>query len=310
MRGIRQWLSSAAFVVLPAAGLAQGPEAFPGGTVVGSSAPGGTVVGVPVPPSKPVGLPDRPVYTATALVPPEAMPPGPAPAVGHIPGVHMPPPPQPGAAWGSGGADCCGPTGAHGPIGQDLYFRFGPSLPFGSGPLANSLNIGWNLQAGVRSEFFDPSGTAAWAVDAHLYYAYNNAGGQDLVFVRNDLCTIRALHRWAGGLAGGRDWFVSGPGYVGGLWDANARYGFDVGGRYGTGHIDAQPITDPTGYRRKQDTFGQAFLAAHGDVEVPAGAWTFLAGARLETTYTTGKFLVSQNTFYDVSLLMTVGVRY
>ena len=108
----------------------------------------------------------------------------------------------------------------------------------------------------------------------------------------------------------GRDYFLSGPGFVGGLWDANARYGFDVGGRYGTGHIDAQPITDPTGYRRKQDVFGQAFLAAHGDVEVPIGAWTFLAGARLETTYTSGKWLVSQNTFYEVSLLLTVGVRY
>jgi len=310
MRGIRQWLSSAALVAVPAAGLAQEPDGFAGGTVVSSPRVEQSGFGTPASSFRPAAaLRERPVFTATALTPPDAAPP---PAVAQIPGVQLPVPPShlSGTPWGQTPPECCTPIGAHGPIGQEVYFRFGPAVPFGSTELGNSLNIGWNLQLGTRAEYFDPSGTAAWALDAHIYYGYNNAGGQDLVFVRNDLCTIRALHRWAFGVAGGRDYFLSGPGFVGGLWDANARYGYDVGGRYGTGHIDAQPITDPTGYRRKQDVFGQAFLAAHGDVEVPMGAWTFLAGGRLEGTYTSGKWLVSQNTFYEVSLLLTLGVRY
>ena len=208
MRGIRQWLTSAALVV-PAAGLAQEPADLAGGTVVSSTPAERSTFGSTASSFRPAGLPQRPVFTATALVPPEAAPPAPAgsytpsPAVAQIPGVHLPPPQYPGTPWGQVPAECCTPIGGHGPIGQDIYFRFGPSVPFGSTELGNSMNIGWNFQLGTRGEYFDPSGTAAWALDVHLYYAYNNAGGQDLVFVRNDLCTIRALHRCARRLAAG-----------------------------------------------------------------------------------------------------------
>ncbi len=298
MSRFRQWLTSTALAVLPACAWAEAP--LPGGTVVG---------GVP---NSTKSIVERPVYTATTTAPPDALAPTPTASpmpVAQIPGAMTAPVPM-GTPWTATDPNCCGPLGAHGPIGQDVYFRFGPAIPIGDSTLAKALNVGWTLQTGGRAEFFEPGGAAAWALDAHLTYTYNNAGGQDLAFVRNDLVTIRALHRWAVGLAGGRDWFVSGPGFVGGSWDANARYGIDFGGRWGTGHVDAQPITDASGYRRKQDTFGQLFSAAHGDVEVPVGAWTFLAGGRVEFNYTSSKYLVAGNTLYDLTFLFTVGVRY
>ena len=316
MCGIRRWLLCAALLA-PAIGSAQTPAPLPG-TVV-TNPPVATLPGAPVGigtyRKSTINPLDRPTYSATMTSIPSASPAptaGPLP-VGQIPGVMEAPViqqpsettqlmPKPG--------DCCGPVGGNGPIGQDVYFRAGVALPFGKGNLPKELNLGWTFQLGARSEFFDTDGRAAWAVDAHVYYAYNNAGGQGIVFLRNDIVTVRALHRWAAGLLGGRDWFLNGPGFVGGMWDLNTAYGLDFGGRWGTGHVDAQPITDATGYRRKQDVFGQLLIAAHADFSVPVGGWTFVGGARLELDYTASDFLNSGSCFYDLNFMLTVGVRY
>src|SRR4051794_239913 len=82
MRGIRQWLSSAALVALPTTVLAQEPDGFAGGTVVGGTSVQRAAGGTPASSFRPAAtLPERPVFTATALVPPEAAPPTPAPAL-------------------------------------------------------------------------------------------------------------------------------------------------------------------------------------------------------------------------------------
>ena len=59
--------------------------------------------------------------------------------------------PAPGGPWASGPAACCGPIGGDGPVGQEVYVRTGPSIPFGKGVLAEALNAGWNVTLGGRS---------------------------------------------------------------------------------------------------------------------------------------------------------------
>ena len=79
----------------------------------------------------------------------------------------------------NGNGNCCGPIGAHGPVGQEVYLRIGPSFPIGESNFPRNLNTGIATQIGGRSQFFNAAGDAAWAIDAHLAYTYNNAGGRE-----------------------------------------------------------------------------------------------------------------------------------
>jgi hypothetical protein len=321
MRGIRQWVTGAAVLAGTAGAAAQGPAplpglvaeppiaaALPGGTVVGSTrAPqtGGVTILTPAaaPPPAPVGPP----VAAPVIVAPPARP-----AMG---GVVLPPPvpngpPVPGCPVPGLGGDCCGPLGAHGPVGQEVYFRFGASFPLGDGLLARGLNNGYTVQGGGRSQLFEPVGDTAWAVDLHLQYQYNNATSEDVVTVRGEPVIVRELHRWGVGVGIGQDMFLSAPGFVGGTWDANFRLGWDVGGRFGTGHVDLNPLFDLDGYRRKQDTFCQPFAGVMASMEMPIGGWTCIAGGRLEWAYTTRVDWIKDDDFHEINALLMVGVRY
>ena len=291
MRAIRQWLSSAVLVVGTSAGFGQSPAPLPGPL----SAP--PPIAIALPPGSAFG---GTVVGASSATPTSATPVAAAPLVA----------PAPGGPWASVPATCCGPIGGDGPVGQEVYVRTGPSIPFGKGVLADALNAGWNVTLGGRSLFFNQTGSAAWTIDAHLAYTLNNAGGQQLAFLNNAVFTVRNLHRTAIGLGGGRDWFLSAPGFVGGTWDANFRFGVDAGARWGTGHVDLNPVGDPTGYRRHHDVFGQSFAGVHADVNVPVGGWTFVLGGRFEWDYTFSDLLPTAGNFHDINLLLTVGVRY
>jgi hypothetical protein len=221
------------------------------------------------------------------------------------------PPPVAGCGLPGPAGDCCGPVGANGPIGQEIYVRFGANFPLGNGLLARSLNTaGHTVQVGGRSQFFDPPGDAAWALDLHLQYEFNNADAQDVVTFRGEPVLVRELHRWAVGLGGGRDMFLSAPGFVGGTWDANFRLGWDVGGRWGTGHVDLNPLFEPEGYRRHQDVFAQAFAGVLATVEVPVGGWTWVGGGRLEWDYTFSDLIPKGSSFHEINVLLMCGVRY
>ena len=215
--------------------------------------------------------------------------------------------PSPDAA-GPGG-DCFGPIGAHGPIGQDVYLRAGPSFALGKGLLAKGLDIGVMGQLGARSLFFNPSGDAAWVLDAHVTYTFNNASGNDVATFRGEPVTVRALHRSSVGLGIGRDYFLAGPGFVGGIFDANLSYGWDRA-PLGAGHVDLNPVLQPGFYRRHYDVFGQPFAGIHADLNVPAGAYTYVMGARLEWDYTLSDILPKQGSFQEISVLFSMGLRY
>jgi hypothetical protein len=216
--------------------------------------------------------------------------------------------PTGGPQYGAG--DCCGPIGAHGPVGQEIYTRFGASIPLGNGLLARGLNVGWVVQVGGRAQYFEPPGDSAWTADLHVSYTYNNGGGQDVATVRAEPVTVRALHRSALGIAIGRDHFLAGPGFVGGMWDANLRYGWDAGGRWGAGHVDLNSILQPGFYRRHYDVFGQPFVGLHSTLDVPVGGWTWIAGGRLEANYTFSDILPKQGSFYEVTATLVLGLRY
>lgn len=312
MRGFRRWLTSAALLTGTAAS-AQSPAAEP---AIAAALPGGTVVGAPG---------SNPAASVTVL-PIADTPPTPGPAAG-APIVVPTTPPNGGKViagpalipegplvtpitTNATGADCCGPVGAHGPIGQEVYVRIGASFPIGNGLLARALNTGYVAHAGGRAQFFDPSGTTAWTVDLHGFYSYNNANAEDIVTVRGEPVTVRSLHRSGVGLGLGQDYFLVGPGFVGGMWDANLRYGWDIGARYGAGHTDLNSPFVPALYRRKYDVFGQPFLGLNATLDVPVGGWTCFVGGRVELNYTTSDLLPKDGSFYEVVGQFMFGVRY
>jgi hypothetical protein len=216
----------------------------------------------------------------------------------------------PVAGCGLPGGDCCGPIGAHGPVGQEVYVRIGASFPIGNGLLARALNTGYATHVGGRAQFFDPSAASAWVVDLHGFYTYNNANAEDIITVRGEPVTVRALHRSGVGAGIGQDYFLAGPGFVGGLWDANLRYGWDVGGRWGSGHTDLNNPFVPALYRRKQDVFLQPFVGLSATVDVPFGGWTCFVGGRLEWNYTSSHLIERDSNFQEVVAQLTFGVRY
>ncbi|MBO0697433.1 MAG: hypothetical protein J2P46_03500 [Zavarzinella sp.] len=350
MRGIRQWLTTAALVAGTSSAAAQRPASLPppvsdfpsatdlpGGTVVGSSrapaspypppalVPGSDpAIATALPSGRVVGSNRAPVANVTILSPAQSMTTAPLPPAAAATVVVPPPagaptiappvpngPPMPGCGVPYPGGDCCGPVGANGPIGQEVYLRVGANFPLGNGLLARSLNTaGLTTQIGGRSQFFDPQGDAAWAVDVHLQYQYNNADAQDTVTFRGEPVFVRDLHRWAVGLGGGRDMFLTAPGFVGGTWDANFRIGWDVGARWGSGHVDLTPLFEPDGYRRHQDVFAQTFAGVMATMEVPVGGYTWICGGRLEWDYTFSDLIPKGSSFHEINTLVVLGVRY
>lgn len=336
-------------IIATAGGLLVGSTAFGQAPVIGAPLPGfpnGTVVSGPVsvspatmnptpistvPPSSlpvmnAVPVAGQPIYTTgampTAGMPiagtstPMAVPPASAGLVpGAVPGTWVQSPVAANAP------NCCGPVGAHGPIGDETYVRTGVSIPFGSGLLAKTMDAGWFTSIGSRSLFFNTEGTAAWVVDPHISFTYNNAQPSQLAFLPTqpvavvpnppqEIATVRNVFRWAAGIGVGRDWYANVPGFVGGQWDAFTSYGLDVGGRWGTGHVDYQPISDATGYRRTHDVFGQMYIGGNCNINIPCGGWTLVAGARAEVGYTFSDISPTGGSFWEVNLLGSIGVRY
>ena len=331
MNRITKLLAATGGVMIAAAAAAQGPvvggpvPGIPGGTVV-SVGPGVPAAPGPIPVLNAVPVPGQSAYTTGPM-------PGPAVIGGPVTTAQLMAPPSttglvPGAVPGTWvqsplaayGTNCCGPVGAHGPIGYETYVRAGVNVPFGKGLLAETMNPGATGVIGSRSLFFNTSGTAAWVVDPHFTATINNAGPDRLGFLQarpggravgpEEIVTVRKVVRYAVGLGFGRDWYTEAPGFVGAQWNAFTSYGVDAGGRWGTGHVDYNPITEPDGYRRSRDVFGQAYVGANMTFNLPCGGWTFVAGGRAELAYTFSDLSQTGGSFWEVNLLAQVGVRY
>jgi len=320
MNGFRRWLPSAVLAVGCGSTFAQVPieepaiaAALPGGTVVGNTRGSVTTISsnaepAAMPKTPPVAAPITPATPTVGSAPP------PPPVLLGLP-AEAPVNAMMSHSFMEGGNtlqgnNCCGPVGANGPIGEEVYARFGVTIPQGDTLLVRNLKRGQTAQIGARTQLFDSAGDAAWAIDAHVAYFFNRGTNGDIVTLETEPVTIHSLHRTAVGLGLGRDWFLFRPGFILDTWDANFRLGADVGGRWGAGHVNFDTPFEEGGYRRRFDVFAQAFGGLTATMEIPAGGWIWLVGGRLEADYTFSDFLDRQANFYQYSAMGMLGVRY
>lgn len=219
---------------------------------------------------------------------------------------------------------CCGPVGANGPLTYELYFRTGPSLVIGGSEFSGRLNTGWQVGGGARTLFFNTSRDAAWVLDTGISYTYNrgrqerggplnvhtppiNVGAADGITPN----LVRGLHRTSFNFALGRDWWMNGPGSVESETKWNSRWGVDVGGRWGTSHVDLVPTADLGNYLRKRSVFHSVVLGTHAGWERPMGNWILFAGVRGEFEYTFLNVVPPNGSdIVGLNLLFQTGVRY
>lgn len=243
------------------------------------------------------------------------------------PGGPLPPGAYPSPYY-TDGPGCCGPLGANGRVGYEIYSVVGVNLPYGPG-LGGLLNAGVMTGGGGRSLFFNPAHDAAWVFDMGVTYTYNT-GKQDRpqgLFLKQAPITfgqqtfpqpdrfattvVRGFHRTSFNFALGRDWWRWGPGAVGTEAGWNARCGGFVGGRWGTAHVDMRPVDEPNGYSRRQGVFHGVYLGTHATVEVPMGAWIGFIGGRAEWGYDWSNLVIPiPGDIQNVNLLLTAGVRF
>lgn len=335
MTANRFLVSAACLPLMVAAAVGQTYSAPPPpASLAPASEAGGKGGGWPAPtslfPSKSGGL----RYAAdTQVVPPVVTPPAQPTPTDTLTGTPMPlvPDAVKGAVYSpwcgetpAGG--CCGPVGANGPIGYESYLRTGPTLISGGGELTRALKtFGWNVQGGGRTLFFDPPGDAAWVFDLGL--GFTNVQGRSVsrpVDVLTNAVkfggpggqpTFQAgvldLRRTSFNFGVGRDHFLNGPGWVGAEDGGNFRFGWDVGGRWGTASVDLEPLLEPGGYRRRHDVYTAVYAAGQATWEKQMGAWTFYIGGRFEWNYYFTNLLPpNDGDFRDVNLLLVTGVRF
>ncbi|HEY2784700.1 MAG TPA: hypothetical protein VGJ05_06955 [Fimbriiglobus sp.] len=226
---------------------------------------------------------------------------------------------------------CCGPIGGNGPITYELVDYTGPNLPTAGGILSRRLQTGWTVGGSANSLFFDCSGDAAWVLGLGISYTYNR-GQQDkpldvytntppLVDNNGSIIqrfpdqlnefVIRGLHRTSFNFSIGRDWFLDGPGINGIETGANWRFGTDLGGRWGTAHVDLVPTADLTNYFKKGSTTYGLFGGFHLTREIPFGATILYAGFRTEFGYDWTNVIPPQGgDIFNINFFLNGGIRF
>ncbi|QDU21579.1 hypothetical protein [Urbifossiella limnaea] len=293
--------------------------------------------------STPAKLPAPPPSGGSPVLPtggqetapaPRPVDPGPAASLGAMtstPAAGALPPGAYGSPWYTDGPGCCGPLGRNGQVAYELHAETGPNLLFGSGEFTDRLHTGWIVGGGGRTLFFNPEGDAAWTLDLGLSYTYNRGSSANFsdVFIRQppgtnqltgqiipraDILTtsrIRALHRTAFNFAVGRDCFVWGPGNPGEEAGWNVRTGLEVGGRWGTSHVDLVPNNAAESYSRRQAVFHGFYLSGHVNYEVPVGGWVWFGGLTGQYGYDwTNVIPPLKGDVQNVNILLSSGIRF
>jgi hypothetical protein len=223
--------------------------------------------------------------------------------------------------------DCC--EGSHGkltPFYTELYFGSGPSFPIrGTSVFSNELETGWTLMGGARGLLFNEEMTRAWVFDLHIINIHQYAGAHNTAFpltvTPNGISITSGVTPSAGGgfepnfrledvnrtmvgLGFGREWYLWKPAdFDGCMW----RIGVDGGGRYGSERLN---VVNGARSAHTTDVINGAYVAARSDLEMPCGNVMFQAGLRLEWAYTFTDILQRPSDVQDLTLLVTVGVRY
>jgi len=220
---------------------------------------------------------------------------------------------------------CCGPQGANGSIGYEIYLRNGVSVTYGSG-FARDLNVGWTIQGGARALLFDTTEDVAWVVDFGITNVAQTFEGDAIYRLTNVrertangnntipeiLLTGESLNRTMVGVSLGREYWLTGhPNQRTACVDGcaagpNWRFGWDVGGRWGTTKFL------PNELRHLTDVIGGVFVAAHTDMEIPCGACIIQTGFRVEWGYTWNDVVQRQNPsdVQEFLFMWNLGLRF
>jgi len=226
---------------------------------------------------------------------------------------------------------CCGPMGHDGRIGQEFYLDTGPTIPFGNGQFVHRLEVGWMVGGGGRTLFFNQDHTAAWTADLGVSYQYNRGNQVSALNLdvrqpntsdpttgatvkQPDVLTnviVRDIDRTNFNYAFGRDWWLWGPGATGAEKSWNLRVGYEIGGRWGTAHVDLVPTANPFGYFRRQNTTLGMFLELHSDFEVPLGSMIFFTGVQVQYGYDwTNLAPPVPGDIQSINVLLRAGLRF
>ena len=241
------------------------------------------------------------------------------------------PPGAVASPWYTDGPGCCGPMGANGRVAYDVYTRVGWTTPFGSGEFTDRLHSGIHVAGGGRTLFFDRDHEAAWVVDLGFSFQHNRGKlAYPLpLFVKQPPQTdqftgqvtpradafidvrIRGLTRTTFNFAVGRDWWLFGPGSPGNASDWNVRVGADIGGRWGTAHVDLLREDNNDFYFRRQGVTHGFTFGTHLSWEKPMGGWILFGGVRAEYGHDWTNIVPPiKGDVQDVNLLLTGGVRF
>ncbi|MBI1832313.1 MAG: hypothetical protein HYR84_12795 [Planctomycetes bacterium] len=256
---------------------------------------------------------NTPIFPAPSPLAPEGTPVRPASNVTPSGGGLSP--------WIVYHRDCCeGGSGSAAPLYTEIYLSSGPTFPVGGMTLSRELQPGWSIVGGARALFFNEPHTCAWLVDLHLMHTHESGGAQDTQFPitffqngrRSDqpdaqgnpgraTFSIQNSERTLFGLGLGRVWYPWRPADAEGcVW----RIGVDAGGRYGAHRINFNEFGHVT------DAVGSIYAAAHTQVEFPWRSCLVHAGIRFEWAYTWSDILQRTSDVQDLSVLVSIGLRY
>jgi hypothetical protein len=211
----------------------------------------------------------------------------------------------------------CGPVGRNGPIGEELYFRAGPSLPFGGGPLGAGLGVGFTVEGGARTLFFDKDDWAAWVLDIGVTNTHYNANAASHPVTLNNYnsgggttpipsieVNVSGLNQTFVNLALGREYWIWAPAYAG---QPTWRVGFDFGGGISDSRVNFHEVRHNTG------TTGEGLFDIHSDWEYPCKRAVLYGGVRLEYRYSYSSEILQRDnngSLMSIDILGELGVRF
>lgn len=204
---------------------------------------------------------------------------------------------------GCGRAGCFS-NGFDPPIGTEIYLRSGLTFPFGGDLFGDILGVGWNIQGGGKTLFFDDAYVRPWFVDISLGNFNNRATSESsrrpFQLIGQNV-TVRDYNRTFVGLGVGQHWYLSGNGLEGGV-----RLGLDGGGRWGSASVRL------TNLQHQTDVVGGIYVGGQIDWETPMNCSDcfLVLGLRGEWDYTWSDILDRTSDVSGFNLMFHMGVRY
>ncbi len=188
----------------------------------------------------------------------------------------------------------------------EVYVRTGPALIAGSGRLDEVLQTGYSVAFGAKAFDYDGDGSGAWTGHLGIDYIYNNSNDKNRTPVRTLPATLRELHRFAGYVAGGREWY----------WDqgypesARWLFGVDVGGRLGHARGRFNRVDRRIPIERRTDTFEGFVVGVDAGVLIPRCGYDLTFGGRFEWGHDYFQILDLDDNVGQMKLLLSAGLRY